>query len=153
MGFLFLGPQPWPRALVPICFWWPRPRFVHIGASPQFVFTSPGPQSVFVRPNPSICIYQTWLIRIGNNKSQRFHVMLLFLFLLSGSFVTVIGCCSLSFLLDICVSRPLALALTPIFNQYLLVPGLNLYLLGPVLNLCLPVFYNQSLLQLQCLLI
>ena len=139
--------------LVPIFFWWHRPRFVHIRPSFQFVFTSPGPKSVFVCPQLTICIYQNWLIRIGNNKSQRFHIMLLFLFLQSNSFVTVIGCCSLSFLLDICVSRPLAPTLTPILNQYLLVLGLNLYLLAPVLNLCLPVFYNQSLFQLQCLLI
>ena len=114
--FVFPGPQPWPRALAPICFWWSRIRFVHIDPSRQFVFTSPAPQSVFVRPQPSICTYQTWLIGIGNNKIQRFHVMLLFLFLLSNSFVTVIDCCSLSFLLDVCVSWPLALALTPILN-------------------------------------
>ena len=114
--FVFPGPQPWPRALVPICFWWHRPWFVHIRPDPQFVFTSRGPKSAFVCPQPTICIYQTWLIRKGNNKSQRFHIMLLFLFLLSNSFVSVIGCCSLSFLLDICVSLPLALALTLILN-------------------------------------
>ena len=38
---------------------------------------------------PSICIYQPWLIRI-RNKSQRLHIMLPFLFLLSDSFVTLI---------------------------------------------------------------
>ena len=48
---------------------------------PQFVFSGPGPQG---------CIYRPWLIRIGNNKSQSLRVILLSLFLMSNSFVTVI---------------------------------------------------------------
>ena len=41
-----------------------RPQFVFTGLSLQFVFTDPG----------SIYIYQPWLIRTGNNKSQRLHI-------------------------------------------------------------------------------
>ena len=37
-----------------------------------------------------ICIYRPWLIRTGNNKSQSLDIMLLFLFLLSNLFVTLI---------------------------------------------------------------
>ena len=50
-----------------------------------------GPQSVFTSLYLSICIYWPWLIRIGNNKSQRVHIMLVFFFffLPSNSFVTV----------------------------------------------------------------
>ena len=91
--FVFPSPRPW--APGPICFWQPRPQFAYRSPSPQFVFTSPGPQSVFLGPQPSICIYRPWLIRIGINKSQRLRIVLLFLFLESNSFVTVIGCCSL----------------------------------------------------------
>ena len=83
------------RLPAPICFWRPRLQFVYRGSSPQFVFTSLAPQSVFAGPQPTICIYRSWLIRIGNNKSQRLCIMLLLLFLLSNSFVTVISCCSL----------------------------------------------------------
>ena len=64
--------------------------FVFPGSRPHFVFTSPGSQFVFTDPRFSIRIYRPWLIRIGNNKSQRLQIMLLFLFLLSNSFVTVI---------------------------------------------------------------
>ena len=53
-----------------------------------------------IRPQPSICIYQPWLIRIGNNKSQRLHIIILSSFLLSNSFVTSIGFCSLLLLLS-----------------------------------------------------
>ena len=70
---VFLFPGPWS---------WPLPR-------PQIVFTGPCPQFVFIGPRPSIRIYWHRLIRIGNNKSQRLH-MLLFLFLLSNFFATAI---------------------------------------------------------------
>ena len=89
----FPAPGPGPRPL--FVFWQPKSQFVYRGPVPKFVFTSSGPQSVFVSPQPSICIYWPWLIRIRIIKSQRLHIMLLYLFLLSNSFVTVIGCCSL----------------------------------------------------------
>ena len=60
------------------------------GPRSQFVFTDPGTQFVFTGCRPSIRIYRHWLIRTGNNKSQMLHILLLFLFLLSNSFVTVI---------------------------------------------------------------
>ena len=60
----------------------PRPR-------PQFLFTGLCLQFVFTGPRSSIRIYSPWLIRSGNNKRQSLH-MLLFLFLLSNYFVTVI---------------------------------------------------------------
>ena len=47
-------------------------------------------QIVFNGHRSPIRIYQPWLIRIGRNKNQRLHKILLFLFLLSNSFVTVI---------------------------------------------------------------
>ena len=47
-------------------------------------------QIVLNGPRSPIRIYQPWLIRIERNKSQRLHKILLFLFLLSNSFVTVI---------------------------------------------------------------
>ena len=43
--------------------------------------SAPGSEFAFADP---------WLITIGNNKSQRLHIMLLFLFLLSRTFVKVI---------------------------------------------------------------
>ena len=57
----------------------------------QFVLAAPipNPQSVFTNLYPSDCIYRPWPIRIGNNKIQRVHIMLVFLFLLPSSFVTV----------------------------------------------------------------
>ena len=39
-----------------------------------------GPKSVFTSLYLSICIYRPWLIRIGNNKSQRVHIMLVLFF-------------------------------------------------------------------------
>ena len=74
------------RPPAPIYIWQPRP---------QFVFSSPGPQFVLTGPQPLIRICRPWLIKAGNNKSQGLHIMLLFLFLLSNSFVTVIGYYSL----------------------------------------------------------
>ena len=42
-------------------------------------------------PGPSLqCIYRPWLIKIENSKSQWLHIVLLFLFLLPDSVVTVI---------------------------------------------------------------
>ena len=70
----------------PICIWQPRT---------QFAFSGRGPQFLLIDIQPSICIYRPWLIRVGNNKSQRLHIMLLFLFLLCNFFVTAIDCCSL----------------------------------------------------------
>ena len=78
--FVFSGPGPWP--LAQICIWRQRP---------QFVFSGPSLQSVLTGPQPSICIYRVWLIRVGNNKIQRLHIMLLFIFLMFKSFVTTIG--------------------------------------------------------------
>ena len=72
-----------------LCFQAPSPD---PGLLLQFVFTGSGSQFVFTGTRPSIRIYLPWLIRIGNtcNKSQRLHIMLLFLFLLSNFFVTLI---------------------------------------------------------------
>ena len=50
---------------------------------------SPGP-NLYFPALLSICVYRHWLIRTGNNKSQRLPILLLFLFWLSNSFVTVI---------------------------------------------------------------
>ena len=57
-----------------------------------FVFsgTRPLAQISIYRPRSLISIYQSWLIRIGNDKSQILDTMLLFLFLLSNPFVVVI---------------------------------------------------------------
>ena len=71
--FVFPGPRSRPLSPAPLCIWRPQPKFVFSGPSPQFVLTS---------PHPTICIYRLGLIRVGNNKSQRLHKMLLFLFLL-----------------------------------------------------------------------
>ena len=56
-----------------------------------FVLRGPRPQFIFTVPGSSIHIYRSWLIRIENNKSQRLHIMLISLFLLSNSFVTKVA--------------------------------------------------------------
>ena len=74
-------------------FVFPGPR-----PGPQFVFDGPGPilylvapASIYIYPpRSSSCIYRHWLIRITSNKSQSLRIMLLSLFLLSNSFVTVL---------------------------------------------------------------
>ena len=68
----------------PLPWSWYRTRVQFVLAAP-----SPNPQSIFTNLYPSDCIYRLWLIRIGNNKIQRVHIMLVFLFLLPNSFVTV----------------------------------------------------------------
>ena len=65
------------------------PLFVFDGPSPQFAFTGSGHLFVFTSAKLSICIYRPWLVRLENDKSQMLHKMLYF-FLLSNSFVTVI---------------------------------------------------------------
>ena len=85
----------WPPAS--IFLWQPRPQFVCRGPSPQFVFTSPRPQSVFAGPQPTFCIYRSWLIRIGNNKSIEVAHNVTIFSIYSNFFVTLIGCCSLFF--------------------------------------------------------
>ena len=67
--FVFLGPGPGPDI----------PNLYLLSSAFQLVFTG------FL---PSIHIYQPWLIRIGNNKIHRLHM--LFLFLRSNYFVTVL---------------------------------------------------------------
>ena len=57
-----------------------RPLALALSTSPICIY----------QPRPLICIYPPWLIRMGNNKSQSLDIMLLFLFLLFNSFVTVI---------------------------------------------------------------
>ena len=60
-----------------------------------WVFVFPGPRLwspapiCIYQPRPLICICQTWLTGLGNNKSQSLDV-LLFLFLLPNPFVKVI---------------------------------------------------------------
>ena len=63
------------------------------------LYLTAGTTICIYRPRVSICIYRPpalnriyrhWLIKIGNNRSQMLHVMLLFLHFLSNSFVTVI---------------------------------------------------------------
>ena len=49
----------------------------------------PAPICIY-RSRSWIRIYRHWLIRTGNNKSQRLYTLLLFLVLLPNSFVTVI---------------------------------------------------------------
>ena len=65
--FVFLGPGPGPVI----------PNLYLLSSTFQFVFTG---------SRPSIHIYQPWLIRIGNNKIHRLHM--LFLFLRSNCFVS-----------------------------------------------------------------
>ena len=69
------------------------------GYRPQFVFDSPGPNGYLATPvlnfyisapGSQFAFTGPWLIVIGNNKSQKLHIMLLFLFLLCHSFVVVI---------------------------------------------------------------
>ena len=64
--FLVPGHGPGPN-----CVWQPWP------------FSGPSPEFVFTDIQSSICMYWAWLIRTGNNKSQRLHIMLLFLFLIT----------------------------------------------------------------------
>ena len=91
--FVFPGPWPWPPA--PICF---------LAAQVPICIQRPSSQICIYQLRSSICICQSpalnlHLLALANqntdNKSQRLHIMLLYLFLLSNSFVTVIGCCSL----------------------------------------------------------
>ena len=72
---------------------------INPGFRPRFVFDCPGP-SVYLAtaalnfylsaPGFQFVFTSPFLITIGNNKSQRLHIMLIFLFLLSNSFVAVI---------------------------------------------------------------
>ena len=69
----------------PICIQRPQPPNLYL----------PAPA-----PNPYLSVHSPQFVLTGSgqnrdNKSQRLHIMLLYLFLLSNSFVTVIGCCSL----------------------------------------------------------
>ena len=60
-----------------------------LAPGPNLYLTAPAP-ICFYRLWTSSCIYRPWLIRIGNNASQRLPVMSLLLFLLSNFTVTVI---------------------------------------------------------------
>ena len=86
--FLFPGPSPGPG-----------PQTL-----PQYIFDGPGRNlylAVLVLNlhlsafSPQFVFYRPWLVREGNNKGQRLHIKLIFLFSLSNSFVTAIGYCSL----------------------------------------------------------
>ena len=151
--FVFPSPWPWPPASV--CFWQPRSGFI---------YRSPSPQICIYQPRPSICIcwrpaLNLYLQALANqnrdNKSQRLHIMLLYLLLLPNSFVTVFSCCSLLLLY-------LRLLFIINFIGYLcfLTPGpgpdprssISIYWSRRSIFVCL-FFYSQSLLQLQCLLI
>ena len=92
---VFVFPDPWPWPPVPICF---------LAAQVPIYIQRPNPQICTYQPRPSICICQSpalnlHLLTLANqntdNKSQRLHIMVLYLFLLSNSFAAVIGCCSL----------------------------------------------------------
>ena len=73
-----------------ICVSWPLtlalalepssgPNLYLAGSALIWMYRS-GPKSVFTSLYLSICIYRPWLIRIGNNKSQRVHIMLVLFF-------------------------------------------------------------------------
>ena len=73
-----------------LCFLEPGPgHSASLGPSSNLYLTTLAPIHISLS-RPSIFIYRPWLIKIENNKSQRLYIMLLFLFLLSNSFVTVI---------------------------------------------------------------
>ena len=65
----------------PICIYQSRPSVCIYQSRPSICI---------YQPWPSICIYQPLSITIGNNKSHCFDIILLFTFLLSHLFATVI---------------------------------------------------------------
>ena len=90
----------------------PRPQFVfdNHGSSlylaPVLNLYLPALEYIFIAYIMQLCfvIYRLYrLVRVGNNKSQRLHIKLLFLFFLcNGSWllfvviILILGCCSLS---------------------------------------------------------
>ena len=74
----------------PICIYQSRPSVCIYQSRPSICIYQSRPSICIYQPRPSICIYQPLSITIGNNKSHCFDIILLFTFLLSNLFATVI---------------------------------------------------------------